>query len=61
MKIWDFALAVSKLSSCLRGVLKLEIPCLIVGDFNCDLNCSLSYASIRASLLYGIFGDVFKV
>ena len=57
----DFALAVSKLSSCLRDVLKLKIPCLIVGDFNCDLNCGLSSASIRASLLLGIFGDDFKV
>jgi hypothetical protein len=45
----------------LLKILKLKIPCLNVGGFNCDLNCSLSSASIRASLLYGIFGDDFKV
>ena len=54
----SFALASEKPSSRIKKMLaKLSFPCIIMGDFNCDLSRDPAEWSMQVSLTCGIFGD----
>ena len=57
-----FAIKIVRLLKCVDKIKNYGLPCLITGDFNCDLenlrgnNCS---SSNRAYILLGMLGDEF--
>ena len=56
-----FTYSSDKLGQCINRIRSLSLQCILVGDFNCDLNEPLLSRSLRSTLLLSIFGDQFDL